>query len=53
MDEGTRTASTVIATTNSVRSNRGVTPLKRARPGINLVMPSEGWVEVLIGYLLI
>jgi hypothetical protein len=53
IDDGTRTAKTVTATMKSVRSSRGVTPLKRARPGMNLAMPFEGEVDVLIGHLLI
>ena len=39
--EGTSTANTVMATTNSVRSSAGLKPLMRARPGMNRAMPVE------------
>ena len=37
--EGTITATTVIATMASVRSNAGLKPLMRLRPGMNREMP--------------
>ena len=47
--EGTSTATTVMATTNSVLSSAGLNPLMRARPGMNRAMPVVGGGDEDIG----
>ena len=49
--EGTSTATTVMATTNSVLSSVGLKPLMRARPGMNRAMPVEVGCGGCIGLL--
>ena len=49
--EGTSTATTVMATTNSVLSSAGLKSLMRARPGMNRAMPLGVGVVDCIGLL--